>query len=569
MLDITDNRVGGRIVPPKQVVRYDEDDPYLVVAADKGTAKFSDIANGISREYGFWLDDAFASGGSAGYDHKKMGITARGAWESVKRHFREMGKNIETTPFTAIGVGDMSGDVFGNAMLLSKHIRLLGAFDHRHIFCDPNPDLAKSFAERERLFELSRSSWDDYDRKAISKGGGVFPRSMKAIKLTPEIKKAYGISASTLTPAELVQCMLKAEVELLYFGGIGTFVKASFETHEEVSDRANEGLRIDGRDIRAKIVGEGANLGVTQRARIEYAQKGGRINTDAIDNSAGVDTSDHEVNIKILLRKVIDSKRLTMAARDKLLPSMTKDVAHLVLRDNYYQTLALSIAEAQAPKRLHSHTRAMQIFEKSGLLNRKVEFLPDEEAIAARARTGKGMTRPELAVLLAYSKLWLYQHIIESDLPDDPYLRHDLLRYFPEALRKKYARDMDRHQLRREIIATVLTNSLVNRLGSDFVPTMAERTRKSPAAIARAYVVARTVFGLREAWREVEALDNKVPAAKQTEMILALTVMLTEAIGYLLKQGKAPQRLGPAIAAYQKGKPARKKLDEQLKRQKG
>jgi glutamate dehydrogenase len=565
LLDVTDNRVGGKIVTPKNVVRYDEDDPYLVVAADKGTAKFSDIANGISREYGFWLDDAFASGGSAGYDHKQMGITARGAWESVKRHFREIGKNIQTTPFTCIGVGDMSGDVFGNAMLLSKQTQLLGAFDHRHIFCDPNPDLAKSFAERERMFALPRSSWDDYDRKAISKGGGVFPRNAKSIKLTPEMKKAYGISAASLTPAELIQYMLKAEIELLYFGGIGTFVKAGTETQEEVSDRANEALRIDGREIRAKIVGEGANLGVTQRGRIEYALKGGRINTDAIDNSAGVDTSDHEVNIKILLRKAVDTKRLTLPNRNKLLSSMTDDVAYLVLRDNYYQTLALSIAEARAPALLQTHTRMMQILEKSGLLNRKVEYLPDEEEVAKRERMGKGLTRPEMAVLLSYAKLWLFQHVVDSDLPDDPYMQMELERYFPEPLRKKYINDMKQHQLRREIIATVVTNSLVNRLGIDFASVMAERWNKSPAAIARAYVVARKIFQLREEWRKVEALDNKAPAAKQSEMILDLTDTLVNAIGWLLKEGNLPKNLAAAEAAYKEGKPARRKLDEWLK----
>ncbi|MGE3623804.1 MAG: NAD-glutamate dehydrogenase [Bdellovibrionales bacterium] len=553
MLDITDNRSNGKIIPPERVVRHDADDPYLVVAADKGTAKFSDIANGISQEYGFWLDDAFASGGSAGYDHKGMGITARGAWESVKRHFREIGRDIQNQDFTCVGVGDMSGDVFGNAMLLSKHTRLLGAFDHRHIFLDPDPDAAESYAERQRMFNLPRSSWADYDRKKISKGGGVFPRSEKSIKLTPEIKKAFAITADSLAPSELMTAMLKSKVDLLYFGGIGTYIKAGNETHEEVGDRANEALRIDGSDVGALIVGEGANLGMTQRGRIEYALKGGRLNTDAIDNSAGVDTSDHEVNIKILLRKVVDKGTLSLDARNRLLASMTDEVGKLVLRDNYMQTQALSVAEARAPELLGLHVRSMHALEKIGLLNRDVEFLPHSPEIAERQRNGKGLTRPELAVLLSYSKIWLYDKLLDSSLPDDEFLQDDLVHYFPTALREKYARDIAQHQLRREIIATVLTNSLINRVGSHFMFDMDERTGKKPEDVARAYIVAREAFDLRNVWDAIERLDNKVPAKVQIEMLLAVNETLGYAVQWFLNEVKLSSRIAPVIDSYKKG----------------
>ena len=553
LLDITDNRIGNKIVPPARVVRHDGDDPYLVVAADKGTAKFSDIANGISQEYKFWLDDAFASGGSAGYDHKHMAITARGAWEAVKRHFREIGKDIQKEDFTCIGVGDMSGDVFGNGMLLSKHTRLLAAFDHRHIFCDPTPDAAQSFAERERLFALPRSSWDDYDRKKISKGGGVFPRSAKTIKLSSEMKKAYGITADSLSPTDLIQALLKADIELLYFGGIGTYVKSSDETHEDVSDRANDALRIDGQDIRAKVVGEGANLGLTQRGRIEYALKGGRINTDAIDNSAGVDTSDHEVNIKILLRKIVDSGKLSLDARNKLLRSMTDEVATLVLSDNYYQTQALSIAEAHSAELLPTHARCIQLLEKSGLLNRSVEFLPDANEIAERQRIGKGLTRPELAVVMAYAKLSLFQNLVDSDLPDDPYLQNDLLYYFPAALQEKYATPVKQHQLGREIIATVVTNNIINRAGGDFVLSLAEQTGKTPAQVTRAYILVREIFGLSELWSDIEKLDNAIPAAAQTRLMLDIKQSLAQAVKWVLAETGDSSSLAATISQYSKG----------------
>ncbi|HEU0117498.1 MAG TPA: NAD-glutamate dehydrogenase domain-containing protein, partial [Alphaproteobacteria bacterium] len=553
LLDITDNRVGNKIVPPERVVRHDGDDPYLVVAADKGTAKFSDIANGISQDYGFWLDDAFASGGSAGYDHKAMGITARGAWEAVKRHFRELGKDIQTTDFTVMGVGDMSGDVFGNGMLLSEHIRLLGAFDHRHIFCDPNPDAAKSFLERKRMFDLPRSSWADYNAKLISKGGGIFARSEKTIKLSPEMKKAYGVTADSLPPADLIQAMLKADVELLYFGGIGTYIKASDETHESIGDRATESLRIDGADVRAKVVGEGANLGATQRGRIEYALKGGHINTDAIDNSAGVDTSDHEVNIKILLQKLVATNKLSLEARNKFLATMTDDVAKLVLRDNYLQTQALSVAELQAPEMLPQHVRLMHSLEKSGLLNRAIEFLPDSAELAERQRGGKGLTRPELSVLLAYAKLAVYDQLLASDLPDDEAFLNDLAFYFPETLRKKYPNEIPQHQLRREIVATGFTNSIVNRGGIAFVSTISERTGKPVTDIVRAYLLTRGAFGLRSWWHMIEALDNKVPAKVQAQMVLTLNHTMSNAVQWFLNEIKLPSKLAPLIESYGKG----------------
>jgi glutamate dehydrogenase len=551
LLDITDNRVNGKIVPPKNVVRHDQDDPYLVVAADKGTAKFSDIANGISQSYGFWLDDAFASGGSAGYDHKEMGITARGAWEAVKRHFRELNKDIQNQVFTCIGVGDMSGDVFGNGMLLSKYTQLLGAFDHRHIFCDPAPDVARSFQERQRLFVLPRSSWADYDKKIISRGGGVFSRGEKAIKISAEMKKVYGIASDTLAPADLIQAMLKADVELLYFGGIGTYVKAEEETHDEVSDRANEALRVNGADLRASVVCEGANLGMTQRGRIEYAQKGGRINTDAIDNSAGVDTSDHEVNIKILLRKAIDRKSLSLGARNKLLASMTDEVGHLVLRDNYLQTQALTVAEASAVEHLADHARCMQVLEKSGLLNRSVEYLPDDAEIAERQRLGAGLTRPELAVLMAYAKIWLYHKLVDSGLPDDPALQRDVDDYFPKPLRKAYAKDIAQHQLRREIAATVLTNDIVNRTSIRIILMVADHV--SAETVARAYLLARDSFGLPALWADIENLDNKVPAATQTGMLLTIRSALMSIMEQSLSNKEALSNLSVGIRDTLKG----------------
>ena len=535
LLDITDNFQGARIVPPRDVVRHDADDPYLVVAADKGTATFSDIANGVSAEYGFWLGDAFASGGSVGYDHKVMGITARGAWEAVKRHFREVGSDIQTSDFTAVGVGDMSGDVFGNGMLRSAHTKLIAAFDHRHVFLDPDPDPAASFAERSRLFALPRSSWADYNAKLISKGGGVFERSRKSIALSPEIAARLGLTAEKLTPAELVQAILKAPVDLLWFGGIGTYLKAAAERHAEVGDRANDALRIDAEEIRAAVVGEGANLAVTQRGRVAYALKGGRINTDAIDNSAGVDTSDHEVNIKILLDAVVDAGELTVAQRHALLQEMTDAVAELVLADNYLQTLALSLAEAQGTARLDEQLRTIRALERSGELSRAVEFLPDDDTLVARAASGRGLTRPELAVLMAYVKNTLVDALGDSDLPDDPQLLPCLLGYFPPLLVERFPRAIAAHRLRREIVATVVANDLVNRGGITFLQEMRERTGRSAGDVARAYAIVKEIFAFGPLWAAVDALDNKVAASVQAEMLLTGGRLMERATAWFLR----------------------------------
>ena len=535
LLDVTDNFQGARIVPPRDVVRHDADDPYLVVAADKGTATFSDIANGVSAEYGFWLGDAFASGGSVGYDHKVMGITARGAWEAVKRHFREVGSDIQTSDFTAVGVGDMSGDVFGNGMLRSAHTKLIAAFDHRHVFLDPDPDPATSFAERRRLFALPRSSWADYNAKLISKGGGVFERSRKSIALSPEIAARLGLTAEKLTPAELVQAILKAPVDLLWFGGIGTYLKAAAERHAEVGDRANDALRIDAEEIRAAVVGEGANLAVTQRGRVAYALKGGRINTDAIDNSAGVDTSDHEVNIKILLDAVVDAGELTVAQRHALLQEMTDAVAELVLADNYLQTLALSLAEAQGTARLDEQLRTIRALERSGELSRAVEFLPDDDTLVARAASGRGLTRPELAVLMAYVKNTLVDALGDSDLPDDPQLLPCLLGYFPPLLVERFPRAIAAHRLRREIVATVVANDLVNRGGITFLQEMRERTGRSAGDVARAYAIVKEIFAFGPLWAAVDALDNKVAASVQAEMLLTGGRLMERATAWFLR----------------------------------
>jgi glutamate dehydrogenase len=535
LLDITDNIVGDKIVPPPGVVRHDDDDPYLVVAADKGTATFSDIANGVSEEYGFWLGDAFASGGSQGYDHKAMGITARGAWELVMRHFREFGTDVQSADFTCVGVGDMSGDVFGNGMLRSKHTRLLAAFDHRHLFLDPDPDPEKSFAERQRLFDLPRSSWADYDNKLISKGGGVFERTLKSIPLSPEVRAKLGIKAERLTPAEVIQAILKAEVDLLWFGGIGTYIKASGESHGDAGDRANDAVRIDATQIRAKVVGEGANLGVTQRARIEYALKGGRINTDAIDNSAGVDTSDHEVNLKILLNAAVASGDLTMKQRNQTLRERTDDVAAHVLSDNYLQGLALTLAEAQAAERLDDEARLMHAMEKAGKLDRVVEFLPDDTAIAQRRAQERGLVRPEHAVLMAYVKNTLAHELTATDLPDDPHLKEDLFAYFPPALVERFRPQIETHRLRREIIATCVANELVNRCGITFVADMNERTGRGPGDTARAYGIVRGIYDLDGLWSEVTALDNQVPASVQTEMLLAANRLVERAAAWFLR----------------------------------
>ncbi|WP_125077400.1 NAD-glutamate dehydrogenase domain-containing protein [Pseudoxanthomonas sp. SGT-18] len=552
LLDITDNIVDGRIVPPRDVVRHDQDDPYLVVAADKGTATFSDIANGLAIAHGFWLGDAFASGGSAGYDHKGMGITARGAWESVKRHFRALGRDCQGEDFTCVGIGDMSGDVFGNGMLLSRHIRLVAAFDHRHIFLDPDPDPARSFAERERLFKLPRSSWADYDAKLISKGGGVYPRSAKSIQISPQVRAALGLAddVRSLSPAELMQAILRAPVDLLWNGGIGTYVKASSEQHSDVGDRANNAIRVNGNELRCKVVGEGGNLGMTQLGRIEAAQNGVLLNTDFIDNSAGVDTSDHEVNIKILLNAAVRDGSLTMAARNKLLASMTDEVARLVLFDNYRQNQAISLMERMSARRLGSKQHFIRTLEAQGLLDRQIEFLPSDAELAARKARGQGMTRPELAVLLSYAKLVAFQQMLDSDIPEDPYLSKELQRYFPEPLQKKYAPLMEKHRLKREIIATAVTNQTINRMGATFLLRMQEDTGRSAADVAKAYTISREVLDARSLWNQIDALDGKLPEAAQIDALQVIWNLQRSFVRWLLNRPGPMPSIAAAVARY-------------------
>jgi glutamate dehydrogenase len=517
LLDITDNIVNGVIVAPKDVVRHDQDDPYLVVAADKGTATFSDIANGISAEHSFWLGDAFASGGSVGYDHKGMGITAKGGWESVKRHFRAMGRDSQTQDFTCVGIGDMSGDVFGNGMLLSQHIRLLAAFDHRHIFLDPNPDSAVSFKERDRMFSLPRSSWEDYDKSLISKGGGIYPRSSKTILLTSEVKAALAIDADVdaMAPNELMNLILKAPVDLLWNGGIGTYVKAASETHADCGDRANNGLRVNGNELRCKMIGEGGNLGMTQRGRIEAAHAGVLLNTDFIDNSAGVDTSDHEVNIKILLGAIVQRGDLSLPERNTLLASMTDEVGDLVLMDNYRQNQAISMMEAMSAERLGSFGHFIRTLESQGLLDRAIEFLPTDTELSERKSRRQGLTRPELSVLLSYDKIVIFNQLLDSDVPEDPYLSKELQRYFPKPLQEKYSADMENHRLRREIIATMVTNSMVNRMGSTFLLRMQEDTGETPSQIAKSYTISREILNARTWWNAIDGLDLKAAESVQ------------------------------------------------------
>ncbi|MGA4798558.1 NAD-glutamate dehydrogenase [Streptomyces lavendulocolor] len=558
LLDITDNMVAGEVVPPADVVRHDEDDTYLVVAADKGTATFSDIANEVAVAYGFWLGDAFASGGSAGYDHKGMGITARGAWESVKRHFRELGHDTQTEDFTVVGVGDMSGDVFGNGMLLSEHIRLVAAFDHRHIFIDPNPDAAVSYAERRRLFELPRSSWADYDKELLSAGGGIHPRTAKSIPVNGHMRAALGIEGTVtkLTPAELMQAILKAPVDLLWNGGIGTYVKAGTESHADVGDKANDAIRVNGEDLRVKVVGEGGNLGLTQLGRIEFARKGGpegeggRVNTDAIDNSAGVDTSDHEVNIKILLNGLVADGDMTVKQRNKILAEMTDEVGSLVLRNNYAQNVALANAVKQSPSLLHAHQRFMRRLGREGRLDRALEFLPNDRQIRELLNAGKGLSQPELAVLLAYTKITVADELIHTDLPDDPYLRELLHAYFPTKLREEFADQIDAHALRREIITTVLVNDTVNTGGSTFLHRLREETGASIEEIVRAQTAARAIFGLSEVWDAVEALDNRVPAEVQTRIRLHSRRLVERGTRWLLGNRPQPVQLAETVEFF-------------------
>ncbi len=553
LLDITDNIGPLGVIAPVNVVRHDDDDPYLVVAADKGTATFSDIANGISIEHGFWLGDAFASGGSAGYDHKKMGITARGAWEAVKRHFREHDTDITRVPFTVAGVGDMSGDVFGNGMLREKTIKLVAAFDHRDIFIDPQPDPEKSFAERARLFALPRSSWGDYDKKLISRGGGVFARNAKEIALSAEAQALLGLNKTKTTPAEVMSAILRAPVDLLFFGGIGSYVRAASETDEMVGDRANDAIRVTGAQLHCKAIGEGANLGMTQRGRIEAALRGIKLNTDAIDNSAGVNTSDVEVNIKIALGPPLREGKLSIAARNALLTEMTDEVAQLVLRNNYLQTLAVSLAERRGLAELGFHQRLMQTLESRGELNRSVEYLPDDMEIAERVRRGQALTRPELAVLLAYAKLALYTELLDSAVPDDPYLSRELGRYFPKALNERFPDALPAHRLRREIIATQLANSIINRGGPSLVVRIADETGAAGAGIAKAFAAVRDSYGMPALNDAIGELDGRVPGKVQLALYAAIEDLLRDRLVWFLRNADMSAGLAGVVEHYRNG----------------
>lgn len=554
LLDITDNQAGSKITPPENVVRRDEDDPYLVVAADKGTATFSDIANALSIEYGHWLGDAFASGGSAGYDHKKMGITARGAWESVKRHFRELNHNIQEQDFDVVGVGDMGGDVFGNGMLLSEHIRLVGAFNHLHIFCDPEPNIKTSYAERKRLFEGVKG-WDEYNTKLLSKGGKIFNRSEKSLQLTPEIMKRFDIARERVTPNELIQAILRARAELLWVGGIGTYVKAETENHAEVGDKANDALRINAKELRVKVLGEGANLAITQKGRIEFAANGGRLNADFIDNSGGVDSSDHEVNIKILMNAIMRNKahNMDVKKRDKLLASMTDEVASLVLRNNYQQSQAISLMELQAADTLAEQAELINVLEDTTGLNRALENLPDEEEIERRIIIGQGLTRPELAILQAHAKIAYTWALLDSDIPNSKAMEGRLMRYFPEKLAKNYPKEILGHQLKRQIICTTLASSLINRMGPTFVMQCMEKATASPADVAKGYIIVREAFGLRDLWRDIENLDNKVPALVQLKAYREIAFMTERTILWLLSRSGQKLDINKDIAALQDG----------------
>ena len=550
LLDITDNIVDGNIVHPKEVVRLDEDDAYLVVAADKGTATFSDIANGISEEFNFWLGDAFASGGSIGYDHKKMGITARGGWESVKRHFREMDIDCQTTDFTCVAVGDMAGDVFGNGMLLSEHTKLICAFNHLHIFFDPSPDIKTSYAERKRLFENPSLGWDDYDKSLISKGGDVFSRASKSIKLTAEMKKWLGTKQQTMTPNELIHNVLQMEVDLLWNGGIGTYVKSTKESHSQVGDRANDDTRVNGSQVKARIIGEGGNLGLTQLGRIEFARNGGRVNTDFIDNVGGVDCSDNEVNIKILLNALVSAGDLTLKQRNNLLFEMTDDVGELVIQDCYRQTESISITQLSGGSQLKEQLRFIHNLEKEGNLNREIEFIPTDDEISDRLAASQGLTRPELSVLIAYGKMMLKERFNIPEITENPYHQKLLIGAFPEVLQKRYAEQMEQHPLRREIIATKLTNNLINDMGMNFVFRMQEETGATIDEIANAYCVVKGIFGMESLWEDVEALDNKISANTQLSMLESMRRTLRRASRWYLRHGVKSMDIQDAIDSY-------------------
>jgi glutamate dehydrogenase len=553
LLDLTDNLVGGKVVPPERVVRYDSDDIYLVVAADKGTAAFSDYANEVARSRGFWLDDAFASGGSQGYDHKKMGITARGAWESVKLHFRDLGINIQSEPFTVVGIGDMSGDVFGNGMLLSRRIKLVAAFNHLHIMLDPGPDPERSYRERARLFRLPRSTWEDYDASLLSPGGGIYPRTAKSIELSPQAQVMLVTNRKKITPHELIQLILKAPVDLLWNGGIGTYVKAGSEQHGDAGDRSNDSLRVNGGELRCKVVGEGGNLGMTQRARIEYALNGGRADADFIHNAGGVNCSDHEVNIKILLNLLLQSKRLTAEQRGQLLADMTQEVADLVLQSNYWQAQAITLTEAEAYALLDEHARYMRYLETNGQLSRALEALPDDDQLAERKAAGRGLTRPEIAVLISYTKMSIEAALVDSDLWDDPYFAAELLRYFPVPLRNEYENYIHKHPLRAEILSMFIANRMVNRMGCTFAFRLQEETGATLAEVVRAYTIAWEVFNLRAIWTEIAALDNKVPVALQIQMMLEAVSLINRSSRWLIHNRRHLLTIRGAIVDYAKG----------------
>jgi glutamate dehydrogenase len=545
LLDLTDNLVDGRTVHPEHVVVHDEDDPYLVVAADKGTARFSDTANAVAADYGFWLGDAFASGGSAGYDHKALAITARGAWESVKRHFREIGADVMNEPFTVVGIGDMSGDVFGNGMLRSDQICLVAAFDHRHVFVDPGPTPSVGYAERKRLFELPGSTWDDYDRSKISPGGGVWPRTAKSIPISPEARLALGTEADQLSPDELISAILRAPVDLLYNGGIGTYVKASTETHPDVGDRVNDSLRVNGNELRCRVVVEGGNLGFTQRGRIEFALGGGRINTDFIDNSGGVDCSDHEVNLKILLGLAIGRADLTLEGRNALLHEVEQDVVHHVIYDNFLQAQILSQEAEQSSGRMEAFEDLMQSLEEPGLLDRGLEALPGGEEMAERRRAGRGMARPELAVLLAYAKQSVTSALLASSLPDSRYLEQDLRSYFPDPVVERFEPLLAEHPLRRELIATIVANDVVNSQGITFVSRLVTETGAEAADVVRAYRIARDVTGAVERWEAIEALVGSLAPALLDELMAGVDRLVEVTTRWYLQH--APGTLGRAI----------------------
>ena len=555
MLDVTDNVVGDRVVHPPDSVIYDDDDPYLVVAADKGTATFSDIANEIAAEYNFWLGDAFASGGSHGYDHKAMGITARGAWESVRRHARVIGKDVDTDGLTVVGIGDMSGDVFGNGMLLSRHLELVAAFDHRHVFLDPNPDPTAAHAERQRLFELPRSSWADYDGRLISSGGGVHSRHLKAISITPEVRKVLDLAETVteLRPDDLISAILRAPVDLLWNGGIGTYVKASVESHADVGDRTNDSLRIDGRDLRARIVAEGGNLGLTQLARVEYAINGGLIYTDAIDNSAGVDCSDHEVNIKILLDQLVSDGDVTVKQRNDLLVEMTDEVARLVLDDNRAQTLALMIARTQSLSMVNVHARYLDSLEAEGHLDRELEFLPSDKQIAERQSLGSGLRAPEFAVMIAYTKNADVAEVLDSDLPDEPALERDLMEYFPIEIRERFPDAIRSHRLRREIIATNIVNNMVNLAGISFDHRMTEDSGASVSDVARAFLASREIFGFADIWRQIDSLGSSIELDSQIALFRDARRMAERGTVWLLRHRRPPLDIADAVDTFSAG----------------